>query len=83
MEVVFTSKEAPGALRNGTIVEKVNSESGDSHQDGARATAMGSVGPVDIPGVPTRYGYFVVWDDMPGLPVWIAGHRIRPVERKN
>ena len=79
MEVVFTTKEAPGALRNGTIVEKVNSEPGDRHQDGAQGTIMGSVGPVDVPGIPTRYAYFVVWDDMPGVPVGIAGHRIRPV----
>ena len=79
MEVVFTTKEAPGALRNGTIVEKINSEPRDTHRDGARAMIVGSVGPVDDLRLPAKYGYFVVWDDMPGVPVFIAGHRIRPV----
>jgi hypothetical protein len=78
MEVMFTSDEAPGALRNGTIVEKINSELDDTHGDGARATIVGSVGPLDDPRLASKYSYFVEWDDMPGAPVFIAGERIRP-----
>jgi hypothetical protein len=25
------------------------------------------------------YGYFVAWDDMPGMVVGVTGNRIRPV----
>ena len=79
--VGFTRNEAPGALRNGTLVEKVNSKPGDTHQDGARATIVGSLGPADH--LTSKYGYFVVWDDIPGVPVFIAGKRIGPVRRVN
>ena len=83
--VGFTRNEAPGALRNGTLVEKVNSKPGDTHQDGARATIVGSLGPHkwSAPHPTSKYGYFVVWDDIPGVPVFIAGERIRPVRRVN
>ncbi|MFH1486625.1 MAG: hypothetical protein ABIH46_11185 [Chloroflexota bacterium] len=81
MDVVFTTKEAPGALRNGTIVEKVNSKPEDTHGDGARAMIVGSVGLVDDP--IAKYGYFVVWDDMLGIPVLIADFRLRPVRWEN
>ncbi len=83
MEVLFTTKEAPGALRNGTIVEKIDSKPEDTHRDGARATIMGSLGFQDDPILTSEYGYFVVWDDMLGVPVFTAGHRIRPVKREN
>lgn len=77
--VGFTRNEAPGALRNGTLVEKVNSEPGDTHQDGARATIVGSLGRA----APSKYGYFVEWDDIPGVPVFTASERIRLVRRVN
>ena len=80
MNVAFTSDQAPGAIANGALVEKVNSGPGDAHTDGARATVVGSFGPVSLP---DRYFYFVEWEDYPGLPVGIGGHRIRVPERQN
>ncbi len=77
-EVVSTHDQAPGALPNGALVEKLNTEPGDTHRDGARAVVVGSLGPYD--GLPDPYGYFVEWDDIPGVPVAIGGHRIRVVQ---
>lgn len=81
LEVAFTRKQASGAIPNGVMVEKVNSEQGDTHSDGARATVVGSWGPVDE--LPGRYFYFVEWEDVPGLPVGIGGDRIRVPSRHN
>ena len=75
-------KQAPGAIPNGTVVEKIHTEPRDSHRDGSRAKVAGSVGPVDDPLAPDRYGYFVEWDDLPGHHVFIGGHRIRPVSKE-
>ena len=73
--VFFTTHQIPGAMANGTIVEKCASEPGDTHIDGDRATILGSIG--DCPG---QYGYFVEWLTDPGLPVFIASHRVRKVD---
>lgn len=68
---VFDSSEAPGALPNGARVQKINSEPGDTHGDGAWATVRGSIGPAL-----GTFGYYVEWDDHPGIPVFIAGLRL-------
>lgn len=80
--------EAPGALPNGTRVEKINSEPGDAHPDGTQGRVVGSWGPLDdetkeqlkekgLP--PCDYFYFVEWDDIPDIPVGIADRRIAEV----
>ncbi len=83
MEVAFTSKQAPGAIPNGAVVEKVNSEPGDDHTNGARATVVGSWGPIDDDRLPDRYFYFVEWEDRPGIPVGVSGNRIQVPSRQN
>ena len=77
--VVYTKNQAEGALPNGTRIEKVNSEPGDGHPDGAVGTVIGSIGPAVIPGFPDRYVYFVVWDEAPGagLPVGIRELKVK------
>ena len=77
--VVYTKNQAEGALPNGTRIEKVNSEPGDGHQDGAAGTVIGSIGPVEIPDSTYRYAYFVAWDEDPGagLPVGIREGRVK------
>jgi len=65
-------------LKVGTEIEKVSSEVGDGHIDGARGRVASVMGPVDVPGFPCRYGYFVKWEDFP-IPVFIAGHKVQPV----
>jgi hypothetical protein len=63
----------------GTRVQKTHSRPDDGHQDGALGRVcvhpeLGThaVGPIPDGG----WGYFVEWDDLPGIPVIIAGHRI-------
>jgi hypothetical protein len=53
----------------------VNSVPEDTHGDGAAATVVASAGPVTIGGV-TAFVYVVEWDDLPGMPVHIAGDRL-------
>jgi hypothetical protein len=47
----------------GSLVEKCHSESGDAHGDGSRAHVVEVLGPVEVPGHRSHYGYFVLWDD--------------------
>jgi hypothetical protein len=57
----------------GTRVRKTQSKPEDTHQDGALATVVQRLGPAPETQV---VGYFVHWDDFPGIPVFIAGHRV-------
>lgn len=78
--IAFTQKEAPGALRNGTRVEKTEYEPNDAHQIGAKAIVLGSLGPIAFEGNPKVWGYFVQWDDLPGVPCFITSTRVREVK---
>lgn len=64
------TEQAAGAWPNGTRVRKANTLAGDTHRDGAFGTVQGSIGAAGL------LGYFVVWDDLPDLPVFIAGARL-------
>lgn len=71
----YTNDEAPGAWPNGTRVRKRNADATDAHQDGAPAVVVGSIGPhPELPGA--VFGYFVVWDDTPGVPTFIIDRRL-------
>ena len=83
-----------GRWPKGTRIRKTHSEPGDAHQDGALGTIVGALGPltasqraeliIDL----AKKGmdedieciYWVVWDDIPGIPVAIADYRIEPLE---
>lgn len=78
--IAFTREEARGALRNGTRVEKTEFAPTDGHQIGAKAIILGSLGPIEFEGNPQLYGYFVEWDDRPGIPCFITSTRIRQVK---
>jgi hypothetical protein len=69
---------ADNPLSKGTRVVKTNSQEGDTHRDGEFAQVVQAIGPA-LPesGAPGTYGYFVVWDSHPGIPVFIAGSRLR------
>lgn len=75
-DVEFDPSEASGAWPNGTRVRKTNSVDGDGHRDGSLAVVRGSIGPDPLTGL---FGYFVEWDDLPALPVFIAGSRLATV----
>jgi len=72
--VVEITSEAKGALPNGTRVEKMNSEKGDNHRNGALGTVKGSVYDLRL-----GYLYFVRWDDMPTLPIGTVAKKLRQV----
>ncbi len=82
-----------GRWPKGTRVKKISSEPGDTHHDDALGTIVGAWGPLtasqraeliiklakkdateDIECI-----YWVVWDDIPGIPVAIADYRIEPI----
>jgi hypothetical protein len=64
-------EQAPGAWPNGTRVEKTIFGKNDAHHPGDRGTVLGSIGaPQGI------YGYFVEWDDTPGISVLVISTRI-------
>jgi hypothetical protein len=62
-------------LDRGTRIEKINSEPGDGHRDGSQGSIASALGPA----ADGTWGYFVRWDDMPEVLVFIAGRRVRPV----
>jgi len=67
----FTTDEAMGAWPNGTRIRKEVFTDGDAHGIGELGTVVGSIGPLE-----GHYGYFIRWDDMPHVPVFVVGNRI-------
>jgi hypothetical protein len=74
MKGFYVTDEAPGAVPNGTVMEKINSEHDDAHPDGAQCVVIGSISDTQ-----RGYGYFVVWDDTPDTAVFITGTRLKEV----
>lgn len=74
---VFSREQAEGAMPNGTQVEKQNSEAQDGHPDGSLGEIVGSMGPLDEPVLGCRYGYFVMWDATPELPVFVMETKVK------
>jgi hypothetical protein len=68
---MHTRDEAPGAMKNGTRVRKVVSESGDAHPLGSLATVLGSLHHPTL-----GYAYFVEWDDRPRTATAVVGAKI-------
>lgn len=82
--MAFTGS-AEGAIGTGVEIEKCNTEPGDSFTDGERGVVIASmrvprreVVPLFLD--PPEFGYYVVFDAMPGVPVFINGYRIKEVE---
>jgi hypothetical protein len=61
-------------LQEGTRVQKIGSKPGDAHQDGALATVLNGLEKNGL------VGYFVEWDDYPGIPCFVAGYRVKELE---
>jgi hypothetical protein len=64
--ITFIDKQAPGAIRTGARVKKVNSEKGDRTADGTEGTVLGSLaapgGAVIIEGHTVHVAYLIQWD---------------------
>lgn len=69
----FTRNQEPGAHQNGTRLAKTNSMPGDTHDDGALCTVVGSV----ALGKDENFMYFVEWDSHPDHIVGIHGNRLK------
>lgn len=67
--------QADGAIPNGARIRKAVYEENDGHQIGAKGTVLSSHGPVTFEGK-SHFCYFVEWDDMPGLPVFVVEYKI-------
>jgi hypothetical protein len=68
---MFPAGEARGALPNGTRVRKIRDDPGDTHTLGDQAVVIASHGPRY-----SEYLYFVVWDDLPDIPVGIQSSKL-------
>ncbi|MCK1670337.1 hypothetical protein [Bradyrhizobium sp. 150] len=68
--IVFTTDQAPGAIPNGTPIVKVFSEERDANPVGTTGVVLGSMSDGE------RTGYFVEWQTMPGVPVFVAEFKI-------
>lgn len=76
MAASYIRDEAPGAWPNGTRVVKLVQEPTDAHAVGAEAVVLGSLGPASYMQHQSIYGYFVEWDDTPGIPCFVLSTRI-------
>jgi hypothetical protein len=68
--IAYTTGQAPGAIPNGTPIIKVFSEQGDANPVGTTGVVLGSMSDGTIT------GYFIEWQTMPGVPVFVAGFKI-------
>lgn len=65
---------------DGTRVRKSRMRPGDTHGVGALARTLGEAfGPIQHEGR-MLHGYFVIWDDLPGVPVFIREDALEKVD---
>lgn len=69
----FTTAQADGAMPSGTRIRKVNGKIGDAQRNGATGRVLGSLANSRI-----GIGYFVEWDAMPQMAVFIVAGQIAP-----
>lgn len=66
--------DAPGCWPKGTRVRKIVMEPGDTHKIGDEAIVFSSVAHAG------SVMYFVIWADMPDVPVGLFSHKIEKVD---
>lgn len=67
----YTDQDAPGAIPRGWPIIKVFSELGDTNPVGTKGKVIGSMTDGKV------MGYFVEWETMPGVPVFVADFKIQ------
>lgn len=85
---LMISGQAEGAIPNGTRIQKIWSEEGDTFPLGTQGTILSSLGPIteDMvqPGVELgEFGYFISWDPFPNTPVFTIGKKIESVKEES
>lgn len=83
----YITNQAEGAIPNGTVIVKVNTEKDDANPIGTKGKVLGSL-PVNITpeeraklpeaGRDSRFFYFVEWESTPGVPVGVTSWKIAP-----
>lgn len=71
---MYVPGEAEGAIPNGAAIIKITFEQGDHNPIGTKGKVLASHGPIDLE--TGEFGYFVEWDTLPGLPVFVRGRKI-------
>jgi hypothetical protein len=71
----FTREQYPGAIPNGSRVVKIAMDEKDANPLGTLATVLGSMGHPSM----EEPGYFVEWDTMPRVAVFVAPWKIKLV----
>jgi hypothetical protein len=71
----FTRAQAPGAMDNGTRVEKCASEEGDGNPDGSLGTILGSFSDARIERGALLY--FVEWDERPTWAIAVMAFKLK------
>lgn len=71
----FTTAEASGAYPNGTRIQKVFTEEGDSTPLGVEGTVLGSIDSGEL-----GIAYFVEWDNKPNIAVTVMAKKIGVAE---
>ena len=66
----FVDTDAPGAIPRGTAIVKIISEKGDANPVGTKGKVIGSMGDGQ------KMGYFIEWETLPGVPVFVADFKI-------
>jgi len=72
---VFSTDEAPGAMRNGTRIVKSAKDPGDARGIGATGTVLGSLSDPE-------WGlcYFIEWDSQPRVAVAVIAWKVQPLK---
>lgn len=83
-DMVWCEDQAEGAIPNGTLIEKQNSEEGDYKTDGSIGCVVGSVKNTEeyhVPGKPiVTYVYWVRWSEK-GVPVVIVDWKLKEIKK--
>ena len=77
---MYSDDHAVGALKNGSEVEKMASEPGDSFPDGTTGVVIGSLDGSEVDVANDPFFYFVRFGGE-GPVVGISGARLRPMDR--
>ena len=71
---MYTHEQAPGAIPKGTAI--VKAVVGDPVPAGTKGTVCGSISAAGA------YAYFIEWETMKGVPVFVEGYKIKRDKRR-
>lgn len=75
----FTRHQADGAIPNGAVIVKCNSEKNDGTLDGTPGIVLGSFNHPEV--MNGMLCYFIEWADSPRVAVACMEFKVRPADR--